>query len=211
MKIVRKEKKNKKNKTVNVNVKTPDYTLWKVREKKYSEYPYIVTVSFFRKNVFISASDLRGRIKLWTNAGRFKFKGADKIQYLAIVEVAQKFFKKLLNYGIRDIFLKFSNFRRPRAAIRKAIRSLKLGGKKRKYAYKPRKKWVNVETKIKINGKIRTRIKKIQKTFWRRKRGNRKLRFLGIWTELHISFNGCRNKKQRRKRHRRRAKRIRLK
>ena len=39
----------------------------------------------------------------------------------------------------------------------------------------------------------------------------RKIRFLGIWTELHVSFNGCRKRKDRRKRSRRRAKRIRLK
>jgi hypothetical protein len=37
------------------------------------------------------------------------------------------------------------------------------------------------------------------------------MRFLGIWTELHISFNGCRKKKQRRKRSKRHTKRIRLK
>lgn len=210
MKIVRKEKiiKNKKQKQVIEQKKV--YTPWKVRSKKYSEYPYIVTVSFFRKNVFLSASDLRGRIKYWTNAGRLGFKGGDKTQYMAIVTVAESFFKKLTRYGIRDIFLKFKNYKRPRNAIKKAIRNLKLTGSRRRKKNQTirRWKWQWVPIKGKKTKKRMRILMNIKKT--RKLKGFRKVRFLGIWTELHVSFNGCRNKKQRRKRHRRKAKRIHL-
>lgn len=215
MRIVRKEKKkNKKKQRVEQN--KGGYRPWKVRSKKYSEYPYVVTVSFFRKTIFLSASDLRGRIKLWTNAGRLGFKGGDRTQFLAIVEVAQKFFKKLPRYGIRDVFLKFNNFRRSRHAIRKAIRKLKLTGKRGPKKQPNRWKWVKRNGKrIKIKKQVRRR-KKLQQSFKLKstnikpKRGSRKVRFLGIWTELNISFNGCRDKKKRRKRKRRRARKIRL-
>lgn len=213
MRIVRKEKKNKKQKQKQRIEHKKIYNPWKVRSKKYSEYPYIVTVSFFRKNVFLSASDFRGRIKVWTNAGRLGFKGADKTQYMAVVAIAQKFFKKLRRYGIRKIFLKFKNYKRPRHAIKKALRKLRI--MTRSYRNRYRKCWT---TKIiKKNGKkLKGRVKfskgaKGYKRSKRYKRGGVNVKILGIWTELHVSFNGCRNKKQRRKRHRRRAKRIRLK
>lgn len=187
MKIVRREKKNKRH-NQRLELKKKTYNPWKVRSKKYSEYPYVVTVSFFRKNVFLSASDLRGRIKFWTNAGRLGFKGADKTQYMAVVTVAEKFFKKLVRYGIRDVFLKFKNYKRSRNAIKRAIKKLKLTGKKTRWK------------KFKLGGKTKN-----QKLY-----GTRQVRFLGIWTELHISFNGCRKKKERRKRQRRNTKRISL-
>ena len=202
MKVIRKEKKSKKQKQRS-ELKKKIYNPWKVRSKKYSEYPYVVTVSFFRKNLFLSASDLRGRIKFWTNAGRLGFKGADKTQYMAIVTVAEKFFKKLIRYGIRDVFLKFKNYKRPRNAIKKAIKNLELAGPQTKQKFK-NWKWI---TKL-VKGK-RKRIK-IWTQNSSRTNSVRKVRFLGIWTELHVSFNGCRNKKQRRKRQRRRAKRIRI-
>lgn len=198
MKVTRKEKKNKKQKQ-RVDIKKGIYNPWKVRSKKYSEYPYIITVSFFRKNVFLSASDLRGRIKLWTNAGRLGFKGADKTQYLSVVTVAEKFFKKLMRYGIRDVFLKFNNYKRSRFAIKKAIKKLKLPGSRRYRSLVKRWVW------RKVNGK-RKRVQELVKP-----KGKRKIRFLGIWTELHVSFNGCRKRKDRRKRQRRKAKRIRIK
>ncbi len=184
MRITRREKKNKKQKQ-RLEAKKKIYSPWKGRSKKYSEYPYVVTVSFFRKNLFLSASDLCGRIKYWISAGRGGFKGKDKQNHLAIVTIAEKFFSKLVRYGIRDVFLKFKNYKRNRYAIRKAIRKKKLLGarRRRRFKWKGRKKI----------------------------RGNRKMRFLGIWTELHISFNGCRKKKQRRKRSKRHTKRIRLK
>lgn len=212
MKVVRKEKLNKKKKQKQIIEQKKIYTPWKVRSKKYSEYPYIVTVSFFRKNVFLSASDLRGRIKYWTNAGRLGFKGGDKTQYMAIVTVAESFFKKLTRYGIRDVFLKFKNYKRPRNAIKKAIRNLKLTGSKRRKKYKiiRRLKWKWVPIKGK-NGKKKNKRIQVWMTMKKKRKGVRKVRFLGIWTELHVSFNGCRNKKQRRKRHRRKAKRIHLK
>lgn len=158
MKVIRKQKKQKQK--VRVVNKKQQTQLWKVRKKKYSAYPYVITISFFRTNVFLTASDLRGRIKYWTNAGRLGFKGSEKTAYMAIVTVAEAFFKKIRNSRIKYVFLKFKNFRRPRAAIKKVIRKLK----KEKY---------------------------------------RKLRYLGIWTELHVSFNGCRRKKLRRKRQKR--------
>lgn len=196
MRIVRKEKKNKKQKQRIVQT-NKIYNPWKVRSKKYSEYPYIVTVSFFRKNIFLSASDFRGRIKVWTNAGRLGFKGADKTQYMAVVAIAQKFFKKLRRHGIRKIFLKFKNYKRPRHAIKKALKKLRVISRS-KWCW--RTKLVKKHGK-KITIKIKTKVGK----------KGLNLKILGMWTELHVSFNGCRNKKQRRKRHRRRAKRIRLK
>lgn len=197
MRVTRKEKKNNKQKQ-RADLKKSIYNPWKVRSKKYSEYPYVITVSFFRKNVFLSASDLRGRIKLWTNAGRLGFKGADKTQYLTVVTVAEKFFKKLMRYGIRDVFLKFNNYKRSRWAIKKAIKKLKLAGTKKYKAQAQRWVWKTVKGK-----KV--------KTILPSQNGKRKIRFLGIWTELHVSFNGCRKRKDRRKRQRRKAKRIRLK
>lgn len=197
MRIVRKEKKNKKQKQKQRKEHKKIYTPWKVRAKKYSEYPYIVTVSFFRKNVFLSASDFRGRIKFWTNAGRLGFKGSDKTHYMAVVTIAEKFFKKLRRYGIRKIFLKFKNYKRPRNAIRKALKKLRI-------LYRSRKPHWKTKSIIKNGKRIKHRVKGYTK-WWP------KFKVIGIWTELHVSFNGCRNKKQRRKRHRRRAKRIRLK
>jgi ribosomal protein S11 len=145
MRVVRKEKKNKNKNKKQVVEQKKVYIPWKIRSKKYSEYPYIVTVSFFKKNVFLSASDLRGRIKYWTNAGRLGFKGRDKTQFLALITIAQNFFKKLTRYGIRDVFLKFKNFKRTRYAIKKAIRKSRiLGWSKRGFrrsAYKKVAKW----------------------------------------------------------------------
>lgn len=197
MKVIRKQKKNKKQKQKILGTKEL-YNPWQGRSKQYSEYPYIVTVSFFRKNVFLSASDITGKIKLWINAGRLGFKGADKIQYIAVIAVAEKFFKRLVRYGIRHVFLKFKNYKRPRAAIKKAIKKLRLT-KVKKFPATRKTVWK----------KLKGRYRKI--TQWvRGKRIPSKLHFLGIWTELHVSFNGCRKKKQRRKRHRRRARVIRL-
>lgn len=169
MKIVRKQKKKSKKKQ-RLEQPKKQYKRWKIRSKKYSDYPYIITVSFFRRNVFLTASDLQGRIKVWTNAGRWGFKGRNKKEYMAIVTVAENFFRKVANFGIRFVFLKFKNFRNPRAAIKKAIRKHK-----------------------------------------RKKNSRLRLKYLGIWTELHVSFNGCRRKKLRRKRFRRRPRHIRLK
>ena len=164
MRIVRKSKKKVKKKE-RLEEPNKQYNLWQTRSKKFSKYPYIITVSFFRRNFFLTASDLRGRIKLWTNSGRFGFKGRYKKDFMVIMTVADKFFKRLKKYGIKYVFLKFKNFRRSRHAIRKVLQ------KHRKYS-KPY------------------------------------LRFIGIWTEMHVSFNGCRKKKLRRKRFRRRTKRI---
>lgn len=232
MRIKRKEKKEIKKKK-RLEQKKGGYIPWKVRSKKYSEYPYVVTVSVFRKTLFLSASDLRGRIKVWLNVGRLGYTGRNRTQYAALVAVAQQFFKKLPRYGIRDVFLRFSNIKRARHAIRKAIRKLKLAGQQRNSKYKSKHKpkpkpkpktqwkWLRIKKKskrVKIGtGQIfrmrnrRVRIKvKVKEQPKTPKRGSRKVRFLGIWTELHISFNGCRNKKKRRKRKRRRARKIRL-
>lgn len=218
MRVVRKEKKNKiKNKKQVVEQKKV-YIPWKIRSKKYSEYPYIVTVSFFKKNVFLSASDLRGRIKYWTNAGRLGFKGRDKTQFLALITIATNFFKNLRRYGIRDFFLKFKNFKRTRYAIKKAIRKSRILGwsrrglrfRQRPYKKVTRWRWKWIARKGKKKKKRRVEIKVLiirpKKEFFGK--GKRKVRLLGIWTELNVSFNGCRTKKARRKRRRRRARRI---
>lgn len=164
MKIRRKPSKKKNKNLLRKEQSKKVYKRWTTRPRKYSRLPYLITVSFFRRNIFFTAADFQGRIKVWTNAGRFGFKGRNKTEYMAIITVTQGFLKKVWNYGIRYVFFKFKNFRRSRNAIRKALRMNK---KKKQY----------------------------------------RLKFLGIWTELHISFNGCRHKKLRRKRKRRKARR----
>ena len=188
MRIQRREKKNKKQKT-KIESKNKIYNPWRVRSKKYSEYPYVVTISVVKKNVYFSATDLRGRIKYWINAGRAGFKTKEKTRPLALFTTTEKFFKKLLRYGIHDIFIRFKNYKGRTYQIQKALRKLKLARRSR------------------LKGKV----KKFKN--WNRKhqkRQRRRLRVLGIWTDLHISFNGCCPKKKRRKRTRRHPARIRI-
>jgi len=120
MKISRKQKKNQKK--LKKSAPRKNYKPWATRSPKYSDFPYLITVSFFRRNLFLTAADFQGRIKVWTNAGRVGFKGRTKTEYLALITVTQDCLKKVWMYGIRHVFLKFKNFRRARNAIRKAIR-----------------------------------------------------------------------------------------
>lgn len=169
MKIVRhSNKKTKKQKKVQ---KQPNKfeNRWKTRPRKiFSRYPYLMTFAQYRRNVFLTIADFRGRIKIWTSIGSGGYKNKEKIDFLAVFPVVKDFLKTVERRRLNIFFIKFKNLRR-RGGARKAFR-------------------------------------KVFKTFLQRTR-KKKFRFLGCWTELHISFNGCRVKKQRRKRKRRRAKR----
>jgi hypothetical protein len=82
---------------------------------------------------------------------------------MAIVTVAEAFFKKLSRYGIRDIFLKFKNYKRSRNAIKKAIKNLKLTGRKeRKAKIKLRKKKLRNKLKNKLKYKLKKKTSKIK-------------------------------------------------
>ena len=99
---------------------------WGTRKKTFSPYPYIITVSFHRKNVFFTLANMQGQTKLWTSSGRLKFKGRDKTTFMAVLEVSEFFFKKLWRFGRIQAILKFKNARRGnRFAIQKTLRRLR--------------------------------------------------------------------------------------
>lgn len=208
MRIKRKQKKGKPKNIIQKSKLNKEK--WKKKRKKYSKYPYLITISVLRKNVYLSACNLKGHIKLWTNTGCLQFKNKEKTNFFAIITTSQLFFKNLLRYGIRDIFIKFNGYQRARFAIRKVIKLLKLPKSKRRLVWQEKE-----YTKMEFNKKY-LKSKKVDKyikvtkikryTTWAKRK--RKVRFLGIWTELNISFNGCRKKKLKRKRKRRYKKRI---
>lgn len=160
MKVRRKQNKKLKNKGRKEQPK--HYKRWLARPQKYSRFPYLITVSEFRRNIFLTAADFQGHIKFWTNAGRAGFKGRNKTEAVAITSLTKTFFKKVWDYGIRTVFLKFKHCKRAHHAVKKALRTNRF----------------------------------THKNF---------LKLLGVWTELNLSFNGCRRKKLRRKKRRRRA------
>lgn len=99
---------------------------WEKKKKTFSQYPYIVTVSFYRKNVFFILADIQGRTKVWTSSGRLKFRGRDKTTYMAVLEISDFFFKKLWRYGRIRAILRLKNAKRGnRFAVRKTLRRLR--------------------------------------------------------------------------------------
>jgi ribosomal protein S11 len=94
---------------------------WATRSPKYSSYPYLITVSFFRHNIFITAADFKGRIKVWISTGSFGFKGRDKTDYLSLITIGHIFFKKLAKFAKIYAFFKFKNFSPRWPAIRKVL------------------------------------------------------------------------------------------
>lgn len=165
MKVRRKQNKKLKNKGRKEQPK--HYKRWLARPQKYSRFPYLITVSEFRRNIFLTAADFQGHIKLWTNAGRSGFKGRNKTESVAITSLTKTFLKKVWDYGIRTVFFKFKHCRRAQHAVKKALRTNRFT-----------------------------------------KKNN--LKFLGVWTELNLSFNGCRRKKLRRKKRRRRSRKTQI-
>lgn len=141
---------------------------WKTRpRKKVSLYPYIISISQYRRNLFLTVADFRGRIKLWTSMGIGGYKNKEKLDYLAVFPTVIKFLKILKKRKILRFFFIFKNLRRIRGA--------------------------------------RIAFQKVFFSFVKKTKKN-KLLLLGCWTQLHMSFNGCRSKKKRRKRKRRRVK-----
>lgn len=142
------KKKNKfksKNKKLRLDQKTPVRNRWIARKKTLSNNPYVITISLYRRNIFFTAADLEGNTKLWINSGRCGFKGRDKVNKMAILTVANVFFKRLCRYGIKVVIFKYKNFNKNRWQIKKAIK---------RFHWKRRLRIIGffLETQISFNG-----------------------------------------------------------
>jgi len=106
---------------------------WKTRPRKnVSLYPYLIGISQYRRNLFLTVADFRGRIKLWTSVGSGGYKNKEKLDYLAVFPTVIEFLKRLEKRRIFRFFLKFKNLRKIRSA-RKAFKNVFLNFlKKRK-------------------------------------------------------------------------------
>lgn len=144
---MRKKKNNfkSKNKKLRLDQKNPVRNRWIARKKTLSDNPYVITISHYRRNIFFTAADLEGQTKLWINSGRCGFKGRDKINKMAILTVANVFFKRLCRFGIKVAIFKYKNFNKNRWQIRKAIKRFK---------WKRRLRIIGffIETQITFNG-----------------------------------------------------------
>ena len=100
---------------------------WKVQKKTFSPYPYIMTVSYYKTNVFFTVADIEGHTIAWTSSGRSGFKNKDKTTYMAVVRAMGLFLKKVWAIGIRHMILKFRNLhkRQARYAVRFTLRKFK--------------------------------------------------------------------------------------
>jgi len=100
---------------------------WVARKRTTSPYPYLITISYYKSNVFFTIADIKGHTKGWTSTGRRGFKNKDKTTYMALVRVTELFYKKVWGLGVRRAILKFRNFakRGPRAAIRNGLRKIR--------------------------------------------------------------------------------------
>ena len=101
---------------------------WKTRAKTYDSYPYLLTVSFFRRNIFFNLSNHLGQTNFWTNAGRNHFQGRDKIDYMAVISMTEIFLRRIWVSGFNWIILNFKNYNRLNRAVKRGIKwSLKKG------------------------------------------------------------------------------------
>ena len=100
---------------------------WITRKKTISPYPYLLTISYYKSNVFFTVADIKGHTKGWTSTGRMGFKNKDKTTYMALIRVTELFYKKVWSLGVRRAILKFRNLskRGPRAAIRNGLRKIR--------------------------------------------------------------------------------------
>jgi len=100
---------------------------WIIRKKTISPYPYLITISYYKSNVFFTVADIKGHTKGWTSTGRVGFKNKDKTTYMALIRVIEIFYKKVWNVGVRCAILKLRNLskRGPRAAIRNSLRKIR--------------------------------------------------------------------------------------
>lgn len=138
-------KKKNKNKKLRLDQKNPVRNRWIARKKTFSDNPYVITISHYRRNIFFTAADFQGQTKLWLNSGRCGFKGREKINTMAVLTVANTFFKRLYRSGIRVAIFKYKNFNKTRWQIRKAIK---------KFKWKRRLRLIGffLETQIAFNG-----------------------------------------------------------
>jgi ribosomal protein S11 len=132
LKHINYNKKNKKitkvkTKRVSLSLKTSAKKRWMLRKKTFSPYPYIITISYYKTNVFFIVADIQGHTKAWTSTGRSGFKNKDKTTYMAVVRVTELFLKKVWNLGIRRVILKFRNLykRNTRFAVRHSFRKFR--------------------------------------------------------------------------------------
>lgn len=135
MKKIQANKRNKKkNRQGNKNLKIRQTVSTPVkkrasilRKKTSSPYPYIITISNYKTNVFFSVADIHGQIKAWTSTGRSDFKNKDKTTYMAVIRVTELFYRKIWNLGIRCVLFKFKNLRKrnTRFAIKNGLRKIR--------------------------------------------------------------------------------------
>ena len=100
---------------------------WIPRKKTLSPYPYLITISFYKSNVFFTVADIKGHTKGWLSTGKIGFKNKDKTTYMALVRVTELFWKKVWSLGIRQVILKFKNIykKSTRSALRKGLRKIR--------------------------------------------------------------------------------------
>ena len=146
------QKKNKKNKKIRLIQKNTVRKRWIAKKKTFSRYPYVITVSRYRRNIFFTAANLKGQTKLWTSSGRCGFYGRNKINKMAILTVGNLFFQKVLSSGIRYVIFKYKNYSKNRWQIRKVLKKIKEKRRLRILGFL-------VETQITFNG-CRTKKKK---------------------------------------------------
>lgn len=146
------QKKNKNNRKLRLLKKNTIRKRWITKKKTFSRYPYVITVSHYRRNIFFTAANLKGQTKLWISSGRCGFYGRNKINKMAILTVGNLFFQKVLSYGIRYVILKYKNYSKNRWQIRKVLKKIKEKRRLRILGFL-------VETQITFNG-CRTKKKK---------------------------------------------------
>ena len=138
-------KKKNKNKKLRLDQKNPVRNRWIAKKKTFSDNPYVITISLYRRNIFFTAADLEGQIKLWVSSGRCGFKGRDKLNKMALWTVSNVFYKRLCRYGIKEAIFKFKNFNKNRWQLQKALK---------KFNWRRRLKLLGffIETQISFNG-----------------------------------------------------------
>ena len=125
---MRKKKRNykkKDQKKTRLVQKNQEKNRWVAKKKAFSHYPYVITVSHYRRNIFFTAANLRGQTKLWISSGRCGFHGRNKVNKMAVFTIANTFFKKVYSYGIKYVIFKYKNYSRNRWQIRKVLRKIK--------------------------------------------------------------------------------------
>lgn len=115
---------------------------------------YLLTITFFRRNIFLVACNIKGEIKICLSSGQLGYKNKNKIAFVPVSETTKKFLRLVWRLGIRRVIIRYKGYHRIRKAFIKAFR-----------------------TSQKKN----------------------RLNVLAFLTITHNAFNGCRQKKQRRR------------